>query len=68
MRHSVAGAVAAAAALLLLVLLHTTNIHDIVAPNQDLTQVASEFAVNPLLSVGQLQVHVGVNRDQKSCI
>lgn len=38
-----------------------------VAPNEHLSQVARELAVNVLLSAGQLQVHVRVNRHQVAC-
>ena len=46
----------------------TTNVENIVASDQDLAQVAGEGAVNVLLGVGQLEVHVAVDGDQVALV
>ena len=46
----------------------TSNVENIVASDQDLAQVAGEGAVNVLLGVSQLEVHVAVDGDQVSLI
>eukprot|EP00413_Alexandrium_margalefii_P049895 CAMPEP_0204610702 /NCGR_PEP_ID=MMETSP0661-20131031/61642_1 /ASSEMBLY_ACC=CAM_ASM_000606 /TAXON_ID=109239 /ORGANISM="Alexandrium margalefi, Strain AMGDE01CS-322" /LENGTH=94 /DNA_ID=CAMNT_0051622523 /DNA_START=677 /DNA_END=961 /DNA_ORIENTATION=- len=44
-----------------LLLLHAADVEHVVATDEDLAQVAAEAAVDPLLGVQQLQVHVGVD-------
>ena len=46
----------------------TTDVENIVASDQDLAQVAGEGAVNVLLGVGQLEVHVAVDGDQVALV
>jgi hypothetical protein len=41
---------------------------DVVAPDQDLTQVAGELLVEEFLRVRQLDVHIGVNGDEAALV
>merc|ERR1719193_330813 len=53
---------------LLHVVFCSPDVQHIVAPHQHLSQVSSAGAVDELLSVGQLQVHVSIRGDQEEVL
>merc|ERR1719193_1070583 len=53
---------------LLHVVFCSPDVQHIVAPHQNLSQVSSAGAVDELLGVGQLQVHVSIRGDQEALV
>lgn len=53
---------------ILFFLFKTSNVENVVAADEDLAEVARTGTVNVLLRICQLQVHVGVHRDEVALV